>query len=175
MHRLFIIVLIILTSCGNPTVRKPIVKKTSSLTNQSILFNKKLNNLEENEFKVLMKNDSLHTYYPSDQGFWYTYINKSNNTYFPKFGDHVSYTYAVYDINNNPIYTTEELGLKDYLVDKQEIPEGMRNGIKLMHEGDEVTFLFPSHKMYGYVGDGNKIERNKPLIVKLKLIKINKK
>ena len=44
-----------------------------------------------------------------------------------------------------------------------------------MNEGDEVTFLFPSHKLYGYIGDKNKIDINQPLIYKVQLIKINKK
>ena len=44
-----------------------------------------------------------------------------------------------------------------------------------MHEKDEVTFLFPSHKVFGYLGDENKIGINQPLIYKVKLNKINKK
>lgn len=171
---LLVVLAILVFACKNSTVRKPIVKKTSTDVNQSILLNKKLNELEENVFKIFMKKDSLNTYFSSDKGFWYKYINKSTNTHSPKFGDLVNYTYAVFDSNNNPIYTADDLGEKKYLVDQQEIPEGIRNGIKLMHEGDNILFLFPSHKMYGYVGDGNKIKRNKPLIIQIKLIKINK-
>ena len=44
-----------------------------------------------------------------------------------------------------------------------------------MGEGDVATFLFPSHKVYGYIGDDNKIEINQPLIYKVQIIKINKK
>jgi FKBP-type peptidyl-prolyl cis-trans isomerase len=41
---------------------------------------------------------------------------------------------------------------------------GLRDGIKLMNEGEKVTFLFPSHMGYGYHGDNNRIGTNQPLI-----------
>jgi gliding motility-associated peptidyl-prolyl isomerase len=81
----------------------------------------------------------------------------------------------VSDLNNVLIYSQETIGEKTYMVDQQDIIEGLRNGLKLMNEGDIVTFLFPSHKVYGYSGDENKIGINQPLIYKVKLNKINKK
>ena len=44
-----------------------------------------------------------------------------------------------------------------------------------MSEGDFATFLFPSHKVYGYLGDQKKIGINQPLIFKVQLNKINRK
>ena len=58
------------------------------------------------------------------------------------------------------------------MVDQQEIVEGLRNALKLMKEGEEISFLFPSHKMYGYLGDKNKIGVNQPIKIKVQLIKI---
>lgn len=166
-------VILCLISCGNPVPRKPVVRKTSSFMKESVLYNKSLNEAEENAFEALMKNDSLHEYKTSPSGFWYALTKKSNNSYFPKFGDKVQYSYQVYTINNELIYDFNDIGTKTYVVDQQEIEEGLRNGLKLMNEGDEATFLFPSHKMYGYVGDDNKIDINQPLIYKVKLNKIN--
>ncbi|VAW22769.1 hypothetical protein MNBD_BACTEROID04-1927, partial [hydrothermal vent metagenome] len=37
------------------------------------------------------------------------------------------------------------------------------------------TFLFPSHKVFGYLGDQKKIGVNQPLIYKVQLNKINRK
>ena len=42
-----------------------------------------------------------------------------------------------------------------------------------MKEGEVITFLFPSHKAYGYTGN-DKIEPNQPLIYTVQLLKINK-
>ncbi len=142
---------------------------------ESISLNKSLNELEEKALKEIIQKDSLTNYVASSNGFWYTFTNKSAETYSPKFGDQLLYSYEVLDINKNVIYSSQEIGLQTYVVDKQELLEGLRNGLKLMHEKDEVTFLFPSHKVFGYLGDDNKIGINQPLIYKVKLNKINKK
>jgi len=165
---------IILFSCGNTIPRKPVVRKTSSFLKESVSFNKSLISDEEDTFKVLMEQDSLSTYIASSNGFWYKFENKESNVYLPRFGDELLYTYEVYDLNNNIIYTSEEIGELHYFVDQQEIIEGLRNGLKLMGEGDIVTFLFPSHKVFGYLGDQIKIAINQSLIYKVQLNKINK-
>jgi gliding motility-associated peptidyl-prolyl isomerase len=134
-----------------------------------------MNESEENMFRVLIEKDSLTEYLASPNGFWYTFNQKNDDMKLPEIGDQVFYTYAVYDINNAVIYSSEEIGEQTYIIDKQEIIEGLRNGLKLMGEGDVATFLFPSHKVYGYLGDANKIEINQPLIFKVQLIKINRK
>jgi len=174
-NSIFLFLLIFLFSCGSPIPRKPVIRKTSSVMNESIEFNKSLNAVEENTFELLMKRDSLNTYKASTNGFWYTFNLKSSEKYLPKFGDQLIYSYEVYDTNNKVIYGSEEIGEQTYLVDQQEIIEGLRNGLKLMNEGDIVTFLFPSHQVYGYLGDSKKIEINQPLIYQVQLKKINKK
>ena len=54
-------------------------------------------------------------------------------------------------------------------MDKEELFQGLREGLKLMKAGEEVTFIFPSQKAFGYYGDGNKIGTNVPLIVNVNL------
>ncbi|WP_456377945.1 gliding motility-associated peptidyl-prolyl isomerase GldI [Lutibacter sp.] len=172
---LLFIVLLLLFSCGNKEARRPIVRKTTSFINESVSFNKSLIADEEKMFKVIMKRDSLSTYIASPNGFWYKYEKKDTTKYLPKFGDELTYTYEVYDINNSIIYTSQETGEQVYKVDQQEIIEGLRDGLKLMSEGDKFTFLFPSHKVFGYLGDQKKIDINQPLIYKVQLNKIKKK
>jgi len=41
---------------------------------------------------------------------------------------------------------------------------GLREGIKIMHKNEKITFLFPSHIAYGYHGDTKKIGTNQPLL-----------
>ena len=162
-------------SCNEPIPRQPIVRKTSTILNQSVLFNKSLIASEEADFNFLMKKDSLNTYIASDLGFWYKFDFKSTEDYFPKFGDEIVYSTEIYNINKKLIYSASKLGIQKYIVDKQEIVEGLREGLKLLNERDIATFLFPSHKVFGYLGDENKININQPLIYKVQLIKINKK
>ena len=169
------LLLIFMVSCGSPAPRKPVLRKTSTFLKESVVFNKKMNENEEKAFAAIMEKDSLTQYIASPSGFWYTFNKKSADAKLPEIGDQVFYTFAVYDINNTLIYNAEEIGEQTYVVDKQEIIEGLRNALKLMSAGDAATFLFPSHKAYGYLGDSNKIEINQPLIYKVQLIKINRK
>jgi gliding motility-associated peptidyl-prolyl isomerase len=164
-----------LLSCLNPEPRKPIQRKTSLIDEASIEFNKQLNSKEESLFKLYMKADSLNVYYSSSSGFWYKYNKKTDNIIIPKTGDIIEYIYEISDLDNAIIYSSEELGEFTYAVDKQEIIKGLQFGFKLMHEGDIVTFLFPSHLAYGFIGDQNRIQINQPLIYKVQLLKINVK
>ena len=172
---LLFIILLLLFSCNKVTPRKPVVRKTATFMKESVSFNKSLIDDEEIVFKNIITQDSLSTYITSPNGFWYKFEQKDSTKYMPKFGDKLTYTYEVYDINNIIIYSTKEIGEQLYVVDQQEIVEGLRNGLKLMGEGDIVTFLFPSHKVFGYLGDQKKITVNQPLIYKVQLNKIKKK
>jgi gliding motility-associated peptidyl-prolyl isomerase len=162
-------------SCNNPEARKPILRKSSSSMQESVMFNKSLILAQENAFEKFIKQDSSSSYIASSYGFKYKYNIKSEASYFPKNGDEIIYTYDINTINLQPIYSKNEIGIQKYIVDKQEIVEGLREGLKLMNVGDDVTFLFPSHKVFGYLGDQKKIGINQPLIYKVQLIKINKK
>jgi FKBP-type peptidyl-prolyl cis-trans isomerase len=45
----------------------------------------------------------------------------------------------------------------------------------MMNEGETITFLFPSHKAFGYYGDQSKIKRNMPIKAQVTLLEINPK
>ena len=108
----------------------------------------------------------------SSFGFWYYYNKKQeSNKNYPKFGDQIQYKYNVKTLENKLIYSEEELSIQNYFIDQQELFSGLRQGLKLMKQGEVVTFIFPSQIAYGYYGDNNKIGRNQPLICKVTLIK----
>jgi FKBP-type peptidyl-prolyl cis-trans isomerase len=54
-------------------------------------------------------------------------------------------------------------------MDKEELFTGLREGLKLMKPSEQVTFIFPSQKAFGYYGDDNKIGTNVPLICEVTL------
>jgi gliding motility-associated peptidyl-prolyl isomerase len=167
------IVLIIMLSvsiiaCKQPEPREPISYSTGSFLKESVQRNKNIVKDEEKLIQDIIKKDSLHRYYQSNMGFWYKYdVAVTNDTILPKKGDVVKIDFEVYDTDYNLIYTKEETAPKVYAVDKQEIMVGLRHAIKLMHKGETVSFIFPSHMGYGYLGDKEKIGTNVPLICKV--------
>ena len=61
---------------------------------------------------------------------------------------------------------------REYAMDKEKLFSGLRQGLKLMKTGETVTFLFPSHKAFGYYGDKEKIGSNVPITAKVTLHEI---
>jgi len=157
---------ILLSSCNNQQARKPLSYSSGSFMKESVARNKKLIAGEESKIEAIMKSDSASKYIASPKGYWYKYEIKSTSkdSIMPKKGDVAYFDYEVKDLQGNVIYTELELRPQTYLVDKQNIMMGMRDGIKLMKKGEKVTFLFPSHMGYGYHGDNRRIGHNEPLM-----------
>jgi len=166
-----LIIILFFVSCKEPQARKPVTVKSGSYMQSSIDRTKKIMQLENEAIELYIKNDSTNTYLNSGKGFKYAYIKKDTlNTYTPNFGDQILYTYSVSNLNNNLIYSTNEIGDKTYFIDqKAEIIEGFRQGLKIIKVGEEIKFIFPSQLAYGYSGDRKKIDINTPIICTVSL------
>lgn len=150
--------LLLVQSCKSPEPRKPVSRASKSYTTKSLKLNKAIVEKEENYIQDIIKKDSAHTYYTSADGFWYFYKTRNEqDSITPKFGDEVEFNYNLLTLQGDTIYSREELGERAYTIDKEEIFTGLRQGLKLMKEGETITFLFPSHQAYGYYGDNDKI------------------
>ena len=173
VKRIAILALLVI-SCSKPEARKPIVRKTSSFMNESIERNKLLTQVENELLQKKMNADSDREYINSEQGFWYYYdLRPDAESPLPESGDEVVFSYEILNLEEEVIFSRDELGEVVYRVDKEELITGLQDGIKLMRSGEKVTFLFPSYKAYGYSGN-ERIEPNQPLIYKVELIAVNK-
>ena len=182
--RLLLFLLVLVASCSEPKVRKPITHNSGKVSyfEESIELNKAILKREERLFKKIITNDTINHYKASPYGFWY-YYNKSypKNTKV-KSGDHVVLNYEIKDLNNKILIAADELGSKNQknkkdrllIVDGEDFLLGLHEGIKLMREGEIVTFLMPSNKAFGATGLQNKIAPNQALIIKVELKKIIK-
>lgn len=167
-NALYILLLFGLASCKTPEARRPVSQSSGSYIDASIARNKKMNKAEENAILKIIKQHPEQEYIASADGFWYAYNVKTKdslNQKKPRLGDLVSFDYDLQSIAGKEIVSKKELGTQTYQVDQsnQELIPGLRAGIKLMKEGETVTFLFPSHKAFGYYGYENKIGSNRPI------------
>lgn len=151
-------------ACKTPEARRPVASKSGSFIQESVKRNKKMVAKEEKSISTIIQKDSINNYLSSSDGFWYFYNNQNiEDTLTPHFGDLVEFEYDISTLEGTPIYTKEEIGTREYVIDKENVFNGLRQGLKLMKEGETVTFLFPSHKAFGYYGDSEKIGRNVPI------------
>ncbi|TXE16406.1 gliding motility-associated peptidyl-prolyl isomerase GldI [Psychroserpens burtonensis] len=173
---ILLIISITFSSCKTPEARKPESVQSGSFYKESAARSKKLNAKESGKIEAIMSQNPEYDYVASNSGFWYRYHTKVEiDTTTASFGDVIDFNYNVKDLDGNTIYSEEELGAQQYVMDKQEIFTGLREGLKLMKPTETVTFLFPSQKAYGYYGDKNRIGTNIPLIVKVTVNNITQK
>lgn len=172
---LVLILLGLCLSCKSPEARMPESVQSGSFLKESAERNKKLNEIEQNQIQKIIKENPEKEFITSESGFWYYYNTKiENDTIQPQFGDIVSFNYNVSNLNGQLIYSEESIGPKTYIMDKEELFTGLREGLKLMKPSERVTFIFPSQKAFGYYGDDKKIGTNIPLICEVTLNTITK-
>ncbi len=158
--------LVFFASCQSPEARRPVTHSSGSFINKSAERNKEIYKQEEALIKQLMQEDTSQTYFASQKGFWYYYNKKDSvKTRTPVLGDTIIFKYTIKHLNGTVILSEEETGEQHYIVDKtnQDLISGIRDGLKLMKEGEIVTFLLPSYKAYGYYGIENKLGTNIPI------------
>ena len=170
-----ILILMLFVGCEEPKPRKPVQVKSKSFYKESIARSKKLLAQEQKLIQNIIKKDSTREYFNSPYGFSYFYeVENQSGTYQLKTDDEVVFTYTMMNMNNDTIYTAEEIGIVQHAIDKSQLFPGLRNGIKLMKELDKITFLFPSSQGHGYKGDGDKIGPSTPLKTSVQLLRVLK-
>lgn len=159
---------------NQPEARKPVSYSSGSFLKESAAINKKIVEVEKAEILDIIEKNSDKKYQNSPDGFWFTHVEKSNSrdSIFPKKGDLVVFEYDLLKLNGDTIYSKKDIGVREYFIDQERIFSGLRQGLKLMQEGETVTFLFPSYKAFGYYGDLDRIGSNVPLKSTVTLISI---
>ena len=164
------VVAVALTGCSQQQARRPLSQTSGKFMKESVNRNIKLIANEEASIDSLIKNHPERNYIATPKGYWYYYESENTkDTLTPKRGDVAFFDYEIADLQGNVIYSEVELRPQTYLVDKQNILMGLRDGIKQMNKNEKVTFVFPSHLGHGYRGDNDRIPPNLPLLVTVSL------
>lgn len=158
--------LLVALACKSPEARRPVQRSSGSFIKESAARNKNLYKKEEAIINTIIAQNSDTKYESNPNGFWYFYnVKDTTSTRMPKFGDVVSFTYDIKKLDGTTIVSEAENGLQYYQVEQsnQDLISGIREGLKVMKEGETVTFLFPSYKAYGYYGIQEKLGANVPI------------
>ncbi|MDT7829982.1 gliding motility-associated peptidyl-prolyl isomerase GldI [Pricia sp. S334] len=168
-------ILLIVIGCGGPEPRKPIEVRSGTFFKASVERSKALLAKEEKKIQEIIEKDTAHEYVHSASGSWYRLdVANPATEYTPRPDDLVIMTYNIIGLDNDTIYSKDDIGVLTYKVDKQELFPGLRNSVKLLKEGETGTFLFPSSLAYGYHGDEKRIGVNTPIKTTLSILKIEK-
>lgn len=171
----YVLLMIFFFSCSKIEPRRPINQKESTIIyKETIKDYIALNKAEDNKIFQLILKDTSNVYIQSSHGFWYKYVHKIQDSLQPTpvKGNEVTFTYNISDLNDSIIYSKEDLGIKNYIVDKEDFITGLQKGIKLMKIGETITFVLPSYSAFGISGDGKKIGINQSIISTVTLTNI---
>ncbi len=175
-HLLLLILIFAFASCSEREARRPVSNNKSYTLAETSEQMKKINKVEEMKIQAYIQNDSLNDYSGSPSGYWFHYVNKiENDAVTPKKEDVVELSYEILDLNDEVIYSKEELGVKEYKVDKEDFIPALQQGIKMMKVGETVKFIIPSYNAFGVVGDNNRIGINESIISNVTLINIKQR
>lgn len=173
---LIVALVLFLINCAGPEPRKPVKVSSGSFFKESVERNKVLLAQEEQIIQNIIGKDTAHQYLNSPSGFWYYFESKNDTAiYLPQTDDQILFSYNLVTLDNDTIYTAEEIGPTSYVVDKEQLFSGLQNAVKLLKINEKATFLFPSLQAYGYHGDGDRIGPRTPIksTVELHTIIIN--
>jgi FKBP-type peptidyl-prolyl cis-trans isomerase len=92
----------------------------------------------------------------SPTGLWYN-IEKEGSGTFLKDYDRIIFEYECSLLDGTQCYSSKELGPKEIILGKSELPAGLNEGLKLMKYGGVAIFIIPPFLAYGLIGDGKKI------------------
>ena len=155
-----------LSSCKEQEPRLPVSVSSGIDYTESIELSKKINQREERAFRKYIDKQDLEF---KRSNFGFLYHTYSNSSKLIESKDQVKFTQIVEGLDGIVIYKSVT---KNLIVDHQEEIIGMHEGLKLMNEGAEAVFIFPSHQAFGFHGDDNKIKSNTPLIYRVKVISV---
>ena len=167
-------ILYVFASCSELEARRPVSQSKSYTLADTSEKMKEINRIEEAKIQAYAQKDSLTQYTASPNGYLYTYLTQvEEETKTPEKEDWVELSYEILNLNDEIIYSKEELGIKKYKVDKEDFIPALQMGIKSMKVGETVKFVIPSFNAFGVVGDERKIGINQSIISIVTLLNIN--
>lgn len=153
-----------LWSCENQVTQYPVSYNNDDFMQRSQERGKMLLKEEIEWFNEYKKNHSDYQFTKTESGIWISNKGVKSETT-ANLGNYVNYSYQVYDINDQIIYSYEQNGDQKIILGKAKIPRGIHSALQLIEPTQKARILLPSFLAYGGIGDDKKIDPNQPIIV----------
>ena len=114
-------------------------------------------------------NNSGNEFVETGTGLRYRIVNQGIGSII-KTADIVTIEYEEGLINGEIVYSSDNEGLKTFVVGRGGVERGLEEAVLHLHRGDEAEIIMPSYLAYGLTGDGNRIPPKSIIIYKLKII-----
>ena len=85
-------------------------------------------------------------------------------------GEKVTLEYELHSIAGDLIYSSENDGVKSFVVGEGTVESGLDEAMSYLHRGDVAKLIIPYHLGYGLHGDDDKIPEYATLVYTIKII-----
>lgn len=85
-------------------------------------------------------------------------------------GDRVSIEYELHSIAGDLIYSSENDGVKSFVVGEGQVEAGLDEAVTYLHWGDVAKIIIPFHLGFGLHGDDDRIPEYATLVYTIKII-----
>jgi FKBP-type peptidyl-prolyl cis-trans isomerase FkpA len=104
----------------------------------------------------------------SPTGLWYMITAPGTGEQL-KENDRISMNYECDLLDGTRCYSSDTLGVKEVIIGKSKVEQGLNEGLKLLKRGSEAVFIIPPFLAYGLLGDGKKIPPRAIIIYKISI------
>lgn len=171
MRKLLVFILLFVTfSCGNrqinETPSKPVDNKALSESLEKA--NRYLIAEEEEEIENYVRRHKLDMI-KTGTGLRYQIMQHGNGKQV-EHGQLVTLQYDLLTITDDLVYSSKTDGEKRFMVGNGEVESGLHELMPLLHVGDVVKAILPSHLAYGLTGDQNRIQQYTTMVYNIKVV-----
>ncbi|HET6993007.1 MAG TPA: FKBP-type peptidyl-prolyl cis-trans isomerase [Bacteroidia bacterium] len=173
MYRLlFILPVVLVASCGNePEKTKKEQYTTQQVKDLSVQMNVWDEKKENDEINQYLKQHNWEMQ-ETASGLRYMLLKKGNGP-LAQNGQKAKVAYKIYLLDGSLIYSADRDSAKEFLIGKDYVESGLHEGIQLMHVGDKMRFVLPSHLAHGLTGDQSKIPPLSSVMYEIELVGVS--
>ena len=160
------VLLIVFSSCNKPLPQLPSNKGNIADENVAklLIINQSLAIKEDSILNQFTKKDAA--FKKNELGFWYK-IDQTTNGQSLKDKDLCKFTCKILLLNGKVLSDDD----KQIIIGKKQVVMGLEEGLKLMHKGENATFIIPWYLGYGMKGNEPLVPPYTSLIYNIKLHK----
>lgn len=165
---LIMLLLFSVFSCEEKPQHQPAPISKSEMKNSMETANRYLLNEEEEDIANYIKRHGLEMT-STGTGLRYQILKQGSEKRIEK-GEKVTLEYELGSIAGDLFYSSEEDGVKSFVVGEGGVESGLDEAMTYLHWGDQAKLIIPFHLAYGLHGDDNRIPEYATLVYTIKVI-----
>ena len=165
---LIFMLLLAFISCGEKPQKQAETLSKSEMKSSMEKANRYLLNEEETDIENYIKRHGL-AMTSTGTGLRYQILKQGSERKIGK-GERVTLEYELHSIAGDLIYSSENEGVKDFVVGEGAVESGLDEAMTYLHRGDVAKLIIPFHLGFGLHGDDNRIPEYATLVYTIKII-----